>query len=150
MKYLLLLILFIQACSTGSENSIDISEVWIREVPVNSDITALYFEVKNGGSSDDIIVSVNTHLSEKAEIHNTVINSGGSAKMERLEEVVVPSRDTVSFSPGGMHVMLIGLNKNIKTGEEYQVNINFKNSGNKIVKARVRGIEETINSHKNH
>ena len=138
MNYLILFLLFVFSCSPGNENSIEIRDAWIREVPAGSERAALYFEVINGGSGEDRVVSVDTTLSERTEIHSTNIDSKGLATMEKLEEVVVPSGESVVFAPGGTHVMLIGLNKKIKAGEEYQIKVNFKNSGNKTATARVK------------
>lgn len=149
MKNVLFFLLLILSCSTGNDRSIEISDAWIREAPVNSDITALYFDIQNSGSSEDRVVSINTPISDSAEIHNTIIDSRGIAKMVRLEEVKIASNNSLKFAPGGMHVMLIGLNKEIRAGEEYQININFKNSGTKTVTAKVKGLYGVKNRHKN-
>jgi len=138
------------SCNANSGNPIVVSDAWIREVPVNSDVSALYFEVKNSGDGEDWIVSIDTPLSQKAEIHNTLIDSNGSATMVRLEDVKIASGESLKLSPGGMHVMLIGLKENIRAGQEYTVNINFKNSGNEKVTAKVIGLEETMSNHLNH
>ena len=151
MGYLLLFLMLFLSCSTNdSTGSIEISDVWIREVPPNSDITALYFEIKNNTGMEDWIVSINSTVSEKAEIHNTVIENDGSAKMVKLEEVKLPSDGSLKLQPAGMHVMLIGLKKEISAGKEYQINFNFKNSGNKTVTARVKSLEESMNGHSEH
>ena len=150
MNYLILFLLLFLSCSSDNPDSIEISDAWIREVPANSDITALYFEIKNSTGAEDWVVSISSTVSEKAEIHNTVIDNNGSAKMVKLEEVNLPSGGSLKLEPAGMHVMLIGLNKEISAGEEYQINVNFKNSGNKTVTARVRSLEESMNSHSEH
>ena len=150
MNYLLLFLLLLLSCNAGGGNSIEIRNAWIRQVPSNSDITALYFEIKNTGSNEDWVVSISTPISDKVEIHNTVIDSNGSATMVKLDEVKISSKENVKFTPGGMHAMLIGLSKEIKAGDEYQIKINFKNYGNKSVTARVKGLEQSMNENMNH
>ena len=150
MKYLILFLLLFLSCSTDSTGSIEISDAWIREVPPNSEITALYFEIKNSTGAEDWIVSIDSAVSEKVEIHNTVIDNNGSAKMVKLDEVKLPSGGSIKLEPAGMHVMLIGLNQKIRAGEEYKINFNFKNSGNKTVTARVKSLEESMNGHSEH
>ena len=150
MNYLILFLLLFISCSTDSPGSIEVSNAWIREVPENSDITALYFEIKNSTGVEDWVVSIDSTVSEKAEIHSTVIDDNGSAKMVKLEEVKLPSNKTLKLEPAGTHVMLIGLNKVIRAGEEHQFNVNFKNSGNKSVTAKVRSLDESMNSHSEH
>ena len=150
MNYLILLLLLILSCNTGSSNSIEISNAWIREVPAESGITALYFDIQNSGNTEDIIVSINTPFSEKAEIHNSVIDDDGTAKMVKIEEVTIATGDKIRFAPGGMHVMLIGLSKDINAGEEYEFNIIFQKEGKKTLKAKVKGLEESMMDKMNH
>lgn len=103
----------------------------------NSNVTAAYFEVKNRGSQDSI-VSINSPIAGRSEIHSTIIDSSGNATMSRLDEVNLSKNDLLKFSPGGMHLMLIDLNRKIKVGEEYEINLKFKHSGSKKVIARVK------------
>ena len=145
MKYLLFIFLLGVSCNTGSGKSIEISNAWIRQVPPGSDITALYFEIKNNSGTEDWVVSIETPISDKTEIHNTVVDDNGSAKMVKLKEVKVPSKGIFKFTPGGVHTMLIGLSKEIKAGDQYQININFRNYGDINFTAKVKGPDESMN-----
>ncbi len=140
MKYLFLILFAIISCSPNSGSGIDIKNAWIRETPPGATIAALYLDIKNNGDEDQII-SISTPVSEYTEIHNTKVAPDGTGKMVKLDKVSIQDGEILKFTPGGKHIMLINLNKSLKAGENYEVNIDFKNSGQKSVNAVVKGFD---------
>lgn len=131
----------LMSCSQGTEKGIEVNNAWIREAPPGATVAALYFDINNSGA-DDYIVSIKSPVSEKAEIHNTEVSPDGTGMMVRLDKVSVGSGETLSFTPGGKHIMLIDLIPVLRPGDVHEVTIDFENSGQKTVKAVVKGFGE--------
>ena len=135
------LLFLLTACNTGGAPSLEIEDAWIRQVPPGSSISALYFEINNRGNVPDKLLSVNSPVSERAEIHSTVFNNDeGTAKMVKLQDVAIPAGETTSLSPGGIHIMLLNLKNDFISGDEYDITAEFENSGTRTFKAKVRGM----------
>ena len=50
----------------------------------------------------------------------------------------MPARGQVSFKPGGLHVMLIGLRQELKPGDKFAVTLRFEKAGDRTIEAVVR------------
>ena len=66
--------------------------------------------------------------------------------MVRLENVAVPSGEELFFIPGGKHIMLIDLKKELTPGDNHEIIMEFKNSGKKSVNAVVKGFSNNGHS----
>lgn len=91
---------------------------------------AVYFTILNEGDSDEAIRSVWVNGAEMAMLHQTSMASG-TAMMQDMSEVAVPAGETVSFAPGGLHAMAMGLSDHLEEGGETEVTLTFA-SGDKV------------------
>ncbi|MGD9387108.1 MAG: copper chaperone PCu(A)C [Gammaproteobacteria bacterium] len=83
-----------------------VSDAWVRQVPPAARMTAGYLNVYNGGSEDLVIVGAESPAFNSVEIHGTVMVDG-MARMRHQDSVTVAPGETVSFEPGGLHLMLM-------------------------------------------
>jgi len=82
------------------------SEAWVRQVPPAARMTAGYLKVRNTGTEPVVLVGAESPLFNAVEIHGTV-TVDGMARMRQQESVTIPPGETVSFEPGGLHLMLM-------------------------------------------
>lgn len=91
---------------------------------------AVYFTLGNSGDADMAIRSVSVEGAGMAMMHETMEESG-MARMQDVAQVPVPAGETVSFEPGGLHVMAMDLDEALEIGEVTEVTLTFA-SGDKI------------------
>ncbi|WP_167631370.1 copper chaperone PCu(A)C [Mariprofundus ferrooxydans] len=91
-------------------------QAWVRLAPPVSDSTAAYMVMENDGDSDVILTAVESAAAKHVMMHGMAMKEGRMHMFE-LEHVRVPAHGTVSFEPGGMHIMLMGLNEALHTGQ---------------------------------
>ncbi len=140
---LVLFFLFVVAgcgSSQGRRTSVGIKveDPWIREPPAGADTAALYMKIINKGDVSEYLVSVETNISEKNKIHRTHVTSDGISHMEAISKLEIPPSRELVLKPGGIHVMLLGLKKEIKSGDEAEVILTFENLGDILVKVPVK------------
>jgi copper(I)-binding protein len=58
--------------------------------------------------------------------------------MEPVARLEIPAGGTVQLAPGGYHIMLIGLTKDLNVGDTVQVTLKFEKAGDVTVTAQVR------------
>ena len=107
---------------------LSIHRPWSRELPPVAPNGAAYFRVENGGRETVRIVSVSTPIADRAELHAHETD-GGVMKMRHVHSVEVPAGGSVSFEPGGLHVMLIGLKQPLVGGESFPLTLGFDEAG---------------------
>ncbi len=89
------------------EGQLTIIDAWARQPVAGQTTAAVYAVVSNSTDTDRQIVAVTTPLTDRAELHETVIDENGVASMEqRNDGFLVSSGETMVFEPGGAHVML--------------------------------------------
>jgi len=59
-------------------------------------------------------------------------------KMRPVPKIAVPAGGKIEMKPGGYHVMLLGLKRDLKPGEKVAVTLKFERGGNVPVEAAVR------------
>ena len=47
-------------------------------------------------------------------------------EMHQLQSVPLQAGEEVTFEPGGLHIMLIDLKQDLKTGSEFEITLQFK------------------------
>ena len=134
----LLLALGLVACQPAkiSTGVLDVKNVWARPA-ANGDNGAVYFTIENGTAQDDVLNSVQTDIATAVELHMSVME-GDRMSMHQQEVVTIPDGESVEFTPGGLHMMLIGLVRELKAGDTFDVTLEFENAGEKIVTVTVR------------
>jgi len=98
---------------------------------------AVYFQIVNDGDGADHLVSVTTTAADDSQIHESTTSDDGLSRMERRDEVEVPAGGTVRFEPGGLHVMLSGVDA-LADGDTIEVVLEFEESGPVTVEAAVQ------------
>ena len=133
---LLLATLLVSACGAAS-GELTIQDAWAR--PANTgENGAAYFIIENGTASDDSLMSVSSDIATAAEVHMSMGDANGVMSMQMQEAVTIPAGEPVEFKPGGLHVMLVNLTRDLKPGETITLTLNFKETGNVIVEVPVK------------
>ena len=99
-------------------------------------VAAAYVSIFNQSDNDVVIEKVTSNISDVAEIHDTVLE-GEIMRMKKVESLNIPARSEFYFQPGSTHIMLMGLNQELKDGETFNLNFIFKNQEKVNVKIMV-------------
>ncbi|WP_019995496.1 copper chaperone PCu(A)C [Aureimonas ureilytica] len=126
--------------------SIEIGHPWSRATPPGARTGAGYFVLTNTGSADDKLVSASSPAAEKVEVHEMSIQDG-IMNMRRVDELTIPAGGTASLSPGGYHLMLMGLKAPFKEGQMIPVTLTFEKGGPVEVELQVDKMGATGPAH---
>nr|WP_288453855.1 copper chaperone PCu(A)C [uncultured Pseudomonas sp.] len=129
-----------------------IDHPWSREMPPVAPTAAAYFVVHNKGDADDRLLTVETPVAGKAEIHEHA-HVNGMMKMQQVQNVVLPAGGEVKFAPMGYHVMLFNLKQQAQAGDRFPMTLTFEKAGPVMVEVAVQKDEpaaEGGHEHKGH
>jgi len=83
-----------------------------------------YMVLANRGAVADVLEKVESPVATRVEMHATSV-SGGVMSMKKIDKAPVPAGGQTTFGPGGYHVMLIGLTRTLKAGDEFPATLSF-------------------------
>ena len=107
-----------------------VSDPWSQELPPNAPTVAAYFVIHNQGEAPDRLLSVDTPVAAKAELHEHVMQ-GDLMKMQQVTSVAVPAKGDLTFAPMAYHVMLLDLKDRsaLRDGQHFPLTLNFEKAG---------------------
>ncbi len=134
-----LIVALVGACTPiAPENSgagIVATDVWARAAATGN--SAAYMTLKNGDAAADRLVKAESDVAAAVELHKTTME-GGMMKMAPVDGIALPAQGQAELKPGGLHVMLIGLKRELKAGEKLKLKLHFEKAGVQEIEAEVR------------
>ena len=98
---------------------------------------ASYLTIMNHGKHPEKLIGVMAPVAKRVELH-THKNDNGVMRMREIKNIPLPPHGSVSLKPGGHHIMMIGLNRRLKLGDEFPLTLIFEKRGNITVTVKVR------------
>lgn len=144
------LLFSVTSLATADENTaigIMVDDPYVRAVPPGQMNTGVFMKIMNHTDQPRTIVSAESDASKIVELH-THVKEDGMMKMRQIPEIQVPANGHAMLQPGGLHVMLIGLNQPIEVDAPVEVTLVFKNGERTTVLAPGRKLKMKMMHHK--
>jgi periplasmic copper chaperone A len=126
-------------CAYAQHAGIRVDGAWARRAPMldGSGNGAVYVTLVNAGREADALISAASNVAGAVEIHETYQQSG-MMRMRPLDRIDVAPGAIVEMKPGGRHIMLLNLKRDLKSGETTELTLVFRRAGAIAVKAEIR------------
>ncbi len=135
---LILAAILLTACGAGSaESGIEVDQVKMGAGAQGED-RAVYLAMRNHGSEPDQLTGASSDAAEVAQLQN------GTQVVDVIP--VYANRDFV-FIPDGYHVMLVGLKRDLRVGDEIEVVLQFRDQEDMTIKVPVQEAMEHEHEH---
>lgn len=155
--WLALAVLALGACSAAG-GRVAVQDAWARPSVAGSN-AAVYLSITNGGSSEDVLLGASGEQARAVELHQSMMveedvtdmsgeDEGGmehehmamgddAMQMTPIDSLSLAAGESVTFEPGGYHVMLIDLQQNLELGETFEITLHFEQAGDVSVQVEV-------------
>lgn len=110
------------------KKNIEIQNTWMTPAAKNRN-SSVYFTIINNSDNTDTLFGAISNLSQITELHETYERTEDILGMRTIKHVIVPANSTFNFSPGGFHVMLVGLITNLPIDASGEITLKFKTAG---------------------
>jgi copper(I)-binding protein len=107
-----------------AEFDVVIDNAWVRAMPPTQSSTAGYLSVFNGGDSVVQIIAASSTPVADVEMHNSM-EVDGLMRMERVHALSLEPGEKIDFTPGGKHLMIMGLDKMPAPGDTVELCMEF-------------------------
>ena len=119
------------------EGEVLIRDGWVQEGPPSQTITAAYMTIENQTGAAISLRSANTEVAQTVELHQMELVDG-MMKMHRVRTIDIPAGGTAELKPGGYHLMVIGLKRELKDGDKVTITLEFSSDLRKTITIPVK------------
>ena len=133
----LALIAFANA-ALAAPSALHVHDAWVRPTPAGMDMSGGYLTLSNPGKGADRLISATSPDVAQITLHSTRIEGGVARMVEMKNGVALAPGATVSFAPGGDHLMFEGIRRPLKVGDRVRVILHFEKAGAVPVRFEVR------------
>jgi copper(I)-binding protein len=99
---------------------------------------AVFMKLVNEGRAAERLVGAETDVAAVVEIHESRMEGDVMTMVFLPDGLEIPAQGEVLLKPGGYHLMLIGLQRDLKQGDTLALVLEFEKSGRMTVEAQVR------------
>ncbi|QIM16888.1 copper chaperone PCu(A)C [Leucobacter insecticola] len=126
------------ASAKKEADQLKVSDAWAKasaaDMVAGEGMTGLFATITNDSDRDIKIVSATSDVAKMAELHEVV-----DGKMQEKDGgFVVPAGGTLELMPGGLHIMLMGMEKPILAGDDVHVTLELGDGSTVTLHALVK------------
>ena len=116
-----------------------IAEPWAPATAAPGQAGAVYLTLANETEEGEFLVGASTEIAAMAQLHETQITDG-VALMVPVERVGLGPGMNADLSPGGVHIMLMGLTAPLTPGQSFRMTLTFERAGPTKIDVQVRAL----------
>lgn len=104
---------------------ISVSKPWVRATVAGQSVAGAYMDITAKDTA--ALVGAASPVAARAELH-TMTMDGGVMRMRPLAKLELPAGKTVNLKPGGFHLMLIDIRRELKAGERVPLTLTVQDA----------------------
>ena len=131
---LIALIFYALPCSAAK---LEITEAWIKNLPMVVPMRAGYMDISNNQAQTIKIERLQSEAFARIEIHRSV-EKDGLMSMQPVSVLAISSGETVRLAPGGFHLMMMNPLKTLVPGIKVVVTIGYDDQSTQDIEMIVR------------
>ena len=110
--------------ATAAADTLKVDEPWAKAATQDKGMTGVFATIENEGKETITITGAESDLAGKVELHETTGDGKGGMSMKEKEGgFELAAGDKLELKPGGEHIMLMDLKKDIEPGEDIKITV---------------------------
>ncbi len=130
---------------------VKVDNAWVRATAPGQQVAGAFMDIT--AAADMTLVAAESPAAKVTELHTMAMDKGVMI-MRQVPSIGLPKGKTISLKPGGLHVMLIDLNAQLKEGDKAPIGLTVRDADGKssklVVEAEVRRSEKRAEEHGHH
>lgn len=135
MRWLALPLLALYFSVAQAANGITINHAWVRVPAPGSTLTAAYLSIES--PQPLTLYKVTSPAAAAVEMHSMSMK-GDVMEMRQVDTIAVKPGQVTRLERGGLHLMLIDLKMPLKTGDQVDLVLHFKQAGKPAVSKGIK------------
>ncbi|OAN13035.1 hypothetical protein A3K86_15320 [Photobacterium jeanii] len=125
--------------TSAASADVMVHDAYARATPPNAVNSAIFMHLMNNENKARQIINAQSDISKVVELHNHVMHDG-MMQMRKVDSIDIPANGMVDLKPGGMHVMLLGLNQPLKEGMDLELTLTYANGETQLLSVPVKKV----------
>lgn len=147
-KSLVAITAFLAFMANSFAADLSVMHPYARAVAEGQTNSAAFMMIMNNSKRDRALVSARSDASKVVELHNHIMQDG-MMRMRQVKQIDIKANGKATLQPGGFHVMLIGLHKQLKEGDKINLELVFDNGQTTKLEVPVKKVAAMM-MHHNH
>ncbi|OLT29418.1 hypothetical protein BJF83_11860 [Nocardiopsis sp. CNR-923] len=126
------------AAEATAADGFEITDPWVKAVTQDEGMTGVFGEIANTSASEMTIVSATADGADTVELHEVAMEGTDTTMTEVEGGFVIPAGETYTLEPGGYHIMLMQLTRDLAAGNELTVTVEFADGSTASFDAPIR------------
>lgn len=114
-----------------------IEGAWARPAAAGAE-SAAYLTITAAPGQADALMSVSSPDAATVELHEATSDASGMMGMQPIEHLYIHAGETIELKPGGFHMMVMGLTRELSVGGTLELDLVFEHAGKVVVQAEIR------------
>lgn len=149
LSFFTLFMILFGTFSVLAENTVVVSDSYIRETIPGTVITSAYMTLDNSQLKEVVLTGVTSSISERIEIHEHTLDNG-MMKMRQRDNITIPAQSTVNLKPGGLHLMIFDFKKPLIKDQVIPITLHFLSGKHIDITMTVKTLKQTNAKPMNH
>jgi len=125
--------------SSAAVAEVQVSDAYARAVPPSQPNSAVFLTLKNTSNEQVALQSASSSVAGVVELH-THSHVDGVMRMRKIPQITLEGNEKVFLEPGGLHIMLIGLNQSLITGAQIDLTLNFSDGSAQTLNVEIKDV----------
>lgn len=106
-------------------------DAWARPSVAGAPNSAAYMLLVNPDLMGDTLIAVSSGVAQMVELHEMSMTADGVMQMRPVEgqRLDIPAHGATQLMPGGYHIMLMGLIRELVPGDSFSLTLTFEHAG---------------------
>jgi periplasmic copper chaperone A len=135
-----LLLCFTGGAFAAAPQGVTLSNPWLRFV-LPSNPASGYFTLTNTSNESRTLASVTSSACGELMLHRS-IRENGIEQMTMESSVEIPAHGSLSFAPGGYHLMCVAPTRAVRPGEAVAITLHFSDGSEMTANFPVRSVKD--------
>lgn len=140
-----LLLAILHGCQDHGPPGLKVMDPWARAMMIQGvegqegagGNSAVYLILRNEGGVADTLLGGASEAARAVEIHESYLEDD-VMRMREVGPLEIPGGESVTLKPGGLHVMLLGLQESLVAGDSLSLTLEFRHSGSMRLQVPIR------------
>ena len=129
--------------SAAAFSQVTVKDPWVRATVVQQKATGAFMQLT--ATQDMKLISITSPAAKTVEIHTMEMDKD-VMKMRQIMSLDLPAGKTVELKPGSYHVMLMGLNAQVKEGDIVPLTLTVEGKDKKTQTIEVKAVSKAMNT----
>lgn len=125
---------------------IAVEGAYVRAVAPGQMVSAAFMTLHNPAEEEMTLVSATSDIAEAVELHSHV-HKDGVMSMRQVENIAIPAAGSVALQPGGYHIMLIGLTRDLTADQPVAMTLQFADGSQQTLNLPVKKVIDGLKHH---